>query len=63
MERVKPNGTIYGSMHEEYKPELCGLNHGYMRCILCDNSEYDIVECVRCGYQQRIRCTFDDDYD
>lgn len=57
------------SLHKEYDPQKCSLvtSGSYELCntekrvVLCDNSEWDIVECRHCGEQRKRRCNFDED--
>lgn len=38
-------------------------NHNFSFIIYCDGGDWDIARCPRCGAEQIVRCTFDDDYD
>jgi hypothetical protein len=58
------------SLHDDYKPELCGDWRGGGRCeshnarvVDCCGREpdRDVVECPRCGKQWSQRCNFDED--
>lgn len=52
---------IDGSLHDEERKDSHLCVHLW-RTIVCDDSEWDVVECSRCGRQRVARCNFDDDY-
>ncbi len=64
------NGRIVGgySLHAARDPDKCkgGLYHiGPWRVVDCCKvwgPETDIVECVECGEQHKVRCSFDEEY-
>lgn len=63
IEKVRCGERIHTefSIHEkEQKP--CKHNMHMWRVIVCDDSEWDVVECWRCGMQKISRCNFDEDY-
>lgn len=50
------------SLHAQYTPGLCpGSNHA-LRTLFCWNSELDVCECSRCGFQCVTNCDFDEDF-
>ena len=62
-ERITKEDSEYSlfTSVNEFKATQCGHLHMW-RCIVCWDSEADIVECLNCGKQAEHPCNFDDDF-
>lgn len=61
IEAVRRGERVSGehSLHAEEKQVVCTIHQ--WRVLFCD-SETDVVECAKCGWQKLARCTFDEEY-
>lgn len=58
--RCKNKHTIWGLEVPDQKLHFSCVHN--WRTVACDDSETDVVECSRCGWQRVCACSFDDDF-
>jgi hypothetical protein len=60
-DRVMPDGTNAGSLHQVERPDRCPEYHtGIWRVVQCYDG-IDVIECSDCGAQRTVPCNFEED--